>query len=280
MPQTDTIQPVDSLLPFYQWSGQYEVSQTTEPVTGVPLDSIFVACDSTVGVERTSMFTGHGLAPQHDTMILRTRTEMPAWVFVVIIALCALLSLYYRTRKVKVAELLKSTIDMRVTDRILREAGLKHSGSQVPVALLLTSSVAMLIWAMAMPDSGIGSYLILALGLSVAYLLRNGLLSGLAAVFGQRNTMMAYISGNYLFHQLLTLIVVPMLFIVVYIPIAAKVGTIVVVVATALIILLRYIRGIQLFLTKSKGVSFFLFYYLCIVELIPLLVLLKWFILQ
>jgi len=280
MPETDTIQPVDSLLPFYQWSGQYEAPETPEPVTGVPIDSIFVACDSTVGEERTSLFTGHGLAPQHDAMLLRTRTDTPAWVFVVVVAISALLCLYYRTRKVKIGELLKSTVDVRATDRILREAGLKHNASQVPVALILASAIAMLIWAMAMRGIGIGGYLLLALGLSTAYLLRNGLLAGLASVFEQQHTMTAYISGNYLFHQLLTLVVVPLLFVIVYIPAAANVATIVVVVAAALLLVLRFARGVQLFLTKSKQVSFFLFYYLCIIELIPLLVLLKWFILQ
>ena len=38
---------------------------------------------------------------------------------------------------------------------------------------------------------------------------------------------------------------------------------------------MRLVQGVKIFLTHANGVGFYLFYYLCIVELVPVVVLLR-----
>jgi hypothetical protein len=48
----------------------------------------------------------------------------------------------------------------------------------------------------------------------------------------------------------------------------------------ALTFVMRMIRGVKLFLTISSTLSFYLFYYLCTVEAIPIVILIWWFFAQ
>lgn len=273
------IQQPDSLLPFYEWHSAYAVPDV-DTSTGVPLDSIFKSYCADSVIVRPTLFTGHTLAPQNSEPTVRQQVAAPWWVFAVAVLLCAMLCLFYRTRKINIGELLKSTIDAHGADRLLRGLSLRRASSLLSVALILTAALALAVWNVAMRHTGIQGYLLLALGLAAGYLLRNGLLTLLAAVFEQKQAMSAYISGNYLYHLVLATAVTPLLFVVVYIPVAANVAMWTIGVLTALVFIMRFFRGVQLFLTKSTSNSLFLFYYLCTVEMIPPLVLLKWFISQ
>lgn len=278
MPDTDTIQQPDSLLPFYQWPAYPQ--HVIDSSTGVPLDSIFRPCNADTLAVRPSLFTGHTLAPQHDGLAGREQTAAPAWVFAVVVLLCALLCTYCRGRKIKFGELMKSTVDIRAAERLLRTLTQGHLSALLPVAPLLCAALAMVVWSMAMNDTGFKGYLLLSAALTAAYMLRNGLLHLLAATFDRRTAMDSYIGGNYLFHLVLTCAVTPLLFAVVYIPAAAVIAAWCTAFLAALVFVMRFIRGVQLFLIDTKNFSLFLFYYLCTIEMAPLLILLKWFISQ
>ena len=279
MPETDTIQQPDSLLPFYQWPSYTQ--DTVDTGTGVLFDSIFRPCNADSLVVRPSLFTGHSLAPQHDSLANRPQTAAPAWLFAVVVLLCTLLCLYCRGRKIKFGELMKSTVDVRAAERLLRNLTQGRISTLMPVSPILCAALAMVVWNMTtMHDTGFTGYMLLTLGLTAAYLLRNGLLRLLATIFDQQATMTIYIGGNYLFHLVLAGITVPLLFAVVYIHAAATVAAWCIGLMAALVFVMRFIRGVQLFLTNTKNFSLFLFYYLCTIEMTPLLVLLKWFISQ
>lgn len=276
---SDTIQCSDSLQPFYMWHDAFPM-ENVDTCKGVPLDSIFAAVGRGELVVRQSLFSGHELVQNHTDLTVRSINAAPAWVFVVVVLLCAALCLFYNRHKIDIVELLRSTVDMRSAGRLQRIQSLNRTGAMVPVALILAAAMALVIWAVAMPQIGLGGYLLLALVLAVAYLLRNSLLRLLAAVFDRQSTMSTYRTIGYLHHLLLSTAVVPMLFVVVYVPNAQNAALWTVGILTILVFFLRFSKGVQLFLTKTQGFSLFLFYYLCTVEVIPLLVLLKWFISQ
>ena len=261
----------DSLPPFYLWDNPYEQPSG---------DTLFVfpnlAADS-VAV-RPSLLAGHGLAPQHESPVPRTMNAAPAWLFAVIVLLCAATCLFCRSHKIRFGELLKSTVNLRAAERLLR--GMQQ-GRVMPLSSLapiLCFAIATAVWTAAMRDTGFVGWLLLAVALTVGYLLRNILLRLLANIFDRQSTMSLYIGGNYLFHLLLTTAVVPLLFAEVYIHGAQAATLLCMAVLASVVFFMRFIRGVQLFLTKTKSFSFFLFYYLCIVEIAPMLVLLKWFI--
>ena len=276
---SDTIQYTDSLQPFYMWHDAFPMGNV-DTCKGVPLDSIFSAIGRGDLVVRPSLFSGHDLSRSHTDLTLRIFEVVPAWVFVVVLLLSVALCLFYNKHKIYIWEVMKSTVDMRSVARLLRIQSLNRAGAMLPVALILASSLALMIWTAALQETGLRGYLLLALALAVAYLLRNGLLRLLAAVFDRKPVMSAYITTGYLHHLLLATFVVPMLFVQVYVPNAQNATLWTAGILTILLFLMRFTKGIQLFLTKTQGFNLFLFYYLCTVEVIPLLVLLKWFISQ
>lgn len=278
MPTADTIATDTLALPFYLQHEAYHVDTAREVNTGIPLDSIFRPYDAPDTVYRQTMFIGHKLVPSHQALQERPDMAAPGWLFVAIVMLCAALCFYYRIHKLKIRELTKSFFDSHAASRTMRSS--LQGAALLPIALILCASISLAIWHMALQYTNPLICLLIALGLTVGYLLRNALLSALATVFDSREAMSTYINGNYIYHLLLATVITPMLFILVYLPGAAQTTAVVMGGLAALTFILRFLRGSKLFLTISKGFNLFLFYYLCTVELIPLLVALKWIISQ
>lgn len=278
MPAADTILTDSMPLPFYLQHDAYPIPVENEVNTGIPLDSIFRPCDAPDTVYRQTMFIGHKLVPQHNTLQERSYDTAPVWLFAIIVLLCTSLCLYYRLHKIKIGVLAKSLFDSHATSRAMR--GNLQGATLLPIALTLCASISLIIWRVAMQHTALWVWLLMSLGLTVGYLLRNALLSWLSNVFDRHEAMSTYINGNYIYHLLLATVITPMLFLMVYLPGATWVIVSIMGGLTALTFILRFLRGSKLFLTFSKGTSFFLFYYLCTVELIPLLIALKWIISQ
>ena len=278
MPPTDTTYSDIATLPFYQISDPYALPKADEVNTGVPLDSIFRPCDSVETVHRQSLFTGHKLAPQHSTLQERHVNYAPAWLFAVIIGLCIALCVFYRSRKMSVQELFKSVFANHITE--IMSHGNMQGMAMLSIVLFLSSALGLTVWHLAMRHTGVVGYFGIVAALTIAYLLRNGVLSALAAVFDSSQAMTTYQRGNFLYHLLLATAVTPLLFLLIYLPGADTVTAIIIGVLTAVVFLIRMVRGSKLFLTNTKGHSFFLFYYLCTVEIVPYLVAIWWIISQ
>ena len=278
MPTTDTLSCDLPTLPFYLQHDAYHVDSAAEVNTGIPLDSIFRPCDAPDTVYRQTMFVGHKLVPSHHALQERSDYSVPSWFFAAIVLLCASLCIYYRIHKLKVSELAKTLFDSHAATRAIR--GNLQGTALLPIALILCASATLALGHIVPQLSDPLTCLLIALGLSVGYLLRNALLRAVAAVFDRKDAMQTYINGNYVYHLLLATAITPLLFILVYLPGAANVTATVMGGLAALTFILRFFRGANLFLTLTKGFNLFLFYYLCTVELIPILVALKWIISQ
>lgn len=279
MTSTDTLN--FAAYPFYQWdslmAAQTQADTAVVGCTGVSLDSIFPMQTVPDPIYRKSMFTHHSLPVKHDSLIVRSDTVPSAWLFAVLVVLSALLCIYLKVRKINIRDLGHSLIDHRAMDRTLRNNNLTHSSMLTPMGMLATASIATVAYTAAMQYTGIIGFLLLTLALIVAYIVRNGIIRLLGLVFDNQSGVNIYITNNYLYHLALAIIVVPLLFPMIYAPW----GNVVVYIIAALVAIefvMRFSNGIKLFLTQSKDFHFHLFYYLCAVELIPVLVLVKFFI--
>lgn len=267
--------------PFYQWdsvvASQAQADTTTVGCSGVPLDSIFRVQETPDTVYRKSIFTHHNMPVEHTELIVRNEPAQPAWLFVILVLLTASLCLYMRLHKIGLKELGQSLLDRRAMDRNLRNNNLTHNAMLSPMGLLATASLSVAVHTTAMAHTGLLGFLLLWLGLTGAYMTRNGLIYLLGNLFDNRAGVNIYITNNYLFHLALSIVVVPLLFPMVYAPWG---GSMIYVIGgvTAVEFFMRLYNGIKLFLTQSKDFYFHLFYYLCTVELIPILVLIKFFI--
>lgn len=278
MPTADTLQ-IDALH-FYQWD-----SLTVAPVEhtaniGLPMDSIFRPFAESEQVYRQSLFTGHELPMQNNIRQERAQEVAPVWNFIVVLLLCGLLVLYFKMRKITIQEVIKSAVDQRAMDRMIRSNNLNRNYLLLPMGALMIAAVGMGIWQSAMTHTGIGGYLLLSAALSVAYILRNSLLRLFGNVFDNPQAISYYIISNYIYHLILAVITTVLLFPLIYFPNGSEFFSYLFFSLVGLCFLIRLLRGIKIFLTQSKSFNFHLFYYLCIVEIIPYIVLLKWIISQ
>lgn len=266
---------------FYQWDSiPYPIEEHT-PDPGVATDSCYslymVQGEAVDTLVRPSMFTGHGLDQIHGGMTIRTFLGLESWIFVLLVVLTALLTLYYRQHKLHIADMLQSLFDSRAMDRMLRNNNLTRTIQLIPIGLLVVAGIALPVHLVAMRHTGIMGYLLLWAAVAAAYLLRNGIIRLLGAIFDD-HAVDSYITSNYLYHLALATLVLPLAFLYCYMPYGHDAIGYGLLGVTLLEFLLRLFRGMKLFLTQSTASHFYLFYYLCSVELVPILVLIKWLI--
>ena len=276
MPTADSILTAE---PFYLWDEPYPMPAQEEVNVGIPLDSIFPPREAQPLVQRPSLFTHTTLPVTNDGLQERPATAPAAWLFGLLVLLCGCLILYYKNHKLNVVDLLNSAVDRRAMDRLVRGNNL-NTVRLVPMGLLAAAALSTSIYLMAMSHTGVTGWLLLTGGLIAAYLLRNGVIALLGSIFEDSDATTAYITSNFMYHLLLATATVPLLFLQTYMPGGRDVLFYIIAGLTALCLLVRLFRGLKLFLTLSRSHSFYLFYYLCTVETIPLLVLIKWFFAQ
>lgn len=272
------------ITPFYQWDDSPYLVQSAESDGGVAVSDSFCFYflpDSTMAEEpvmRTSLFTEHGFSVRHERLENRTDTAAPVWLFVVLMALTALITLYYHSSKLRFKNMAQLLFDSRAMDRTLRNNNLNKSFRFVPMGFLVVAGLMLPVHQLAMEKTGVGGYLLLTVAVTSLYMLRNGLMRLLARVFDNSAAVDSYITSNYLYHLALATLLLPLVFLQTYLPYGNGVVLYIILALVMIEVMLRLVRGLKLFLTQSSGPYVYLFYYLCIIELIPFLVLVKWII--
>lgn len=272
--------PSDTLdlttLPFWQWSPGEDPSAEID--TGIPFDSIHRPQEKKDTVIHTSLFKGHSLQAQNGKVIERPDNNEPAWIFTSLLLLTGLICLYFHLRKIKLTTLLKALVDRRAMDRLVRDCNLNRAMMMLPMGLLMVAAISLPIHRMALEKTNFWGYLLLAIGLGLLYLLRNAILRLLGNSFENRQGVALYITNNYLFHLTEALVVTALLFPFFYLPGAQTTLFSIIAGFVLIAFTVRLIRGMKVFLTLPNSSSFYLFYYLCIVEMVPILALIKWII--
>ena len=242
--------------PFWQWDSVPLSDGTVQ--LDVPYDSIFQPREAMDTVFRKSLFQRHSLQVQHTDSLVRPDTAEPAWIFVTLILLTALICLYGKLRKIRPLTLL----------------------IMLPMGLLLVAAVCMPIHRMALQHTGVGGYLLLSLGVSLLYMLRNGIFRLLGNTFENKHGVALYMTNNYFYNLMEATVTTILLYPFFYLPGAQATMLIVIGAFLAFAFVIRFVRGVKVFLTLKNSSCFYLFYYLCIVEITPILVVIKWFIAQ
>lgn len=263
-----------SATPFYLWDSTSPQPSGEEYVGTAMLDSIFPTQPLAEPPQRPSIFRNHSLAVEHNSLQPYTQGFAAPWIFAALALLIAMVCIYYRQRKLTLRDMLASIVDSRAMDRMLRGNNLTRTAQLVPMGLLMLAAVALVVHNLAF--DGIGHYLLLFLAMATAYLLRNSIMRLLGVIFENSNAVSLYITNNYLYHLVLASLLTPLLFLYFYLPHGKTTMLTVIAVVVALEFMVRLFRGMKLFLTQSSGSYFYLFYYLCIVELAPILVLIKY----
>lgn len=264
-----------------------ECKDTAEDMTFINLDSIFLACEGPEPEVKESMFKGHTLQPRIGVGATYERQAMgvESWIFVLIIAIATGLGWFVRHNRLKAVETFQSTVNMSAMGRLFRDHNFKNELSLFPVSLMYVVAVSLVVFRciqlfdVIMPSSfAIINYLLVLAGCGALYYLRTGLALLLGVCFENAWTMQAYVAISYLFHFLCAICLVPALLFSFYGDFSPQGDQVLLYVMggiMAFFFIIRFFRSIGLIISNTKNSRFYLFSYLCILELVPLVVLLK-----
>ena len=271
---TDTLTAADSLLPFYQW--QPAVADTHfEASLGLPADTLYLPVAQAEAQHRPTMFRSHSLQPVHSQWLPRAQHGPSAGLFVLLFLMATALCVYFRNHKLRVVDVLVALIDRRTLDRLQRNNNLGRPAQMMLMGFFVCAAVSVGLFHALLPAGHAWQWALLFVALVTAYFTRNGLLRVLGNVYQNPAAVVAYINSNYFFHLALSAMLLLPLTLMVYLPSGGAVAAGVCVGLVGLFMVWRIVRGVRLFLTQAGASYLFLFYYLCIVEAIPVLVLLK-----
>lgn len=272
MPQIDT-------MPAYM--GSEAVADTA--AMGLPVcayDTLFSPQAAATPTLRRSLFTHHELPVRSHREKSIQHQGTPGWYLAVVVLSVFLVCNYIRRKQINMIDLLQSAIDHRALDRLLRDANLTHPSSLAPIALIMLIPLSLVGHYSFMPHSSIMltdmlHYALLLVGCYVLYFIRNSTIRLLGNAFGNSESVNVYLSSNYIYHLLYAVVGAAMSFFVCY---TGNMGDTFLYILLGLIGLLasvRFLRGMQIILTLSKTSKFYLFYYLCTFEIVPIVFIVK-----
>lgn len=243
-------------------------------------DSIFTPLEAQQPVLHKSLFTHHLLPVKsnHDIRIQHQGTS--GWYFGFILLSIFLLCLYLRHKQIRMVDLLQSAIDHRAMDRLLRDTNLTHALDQTPIALIILIPISLVGYYAFLPHVSniwidILRYLGVLLLCYLGYFARNGIFRLVGNAFNNNESIHIYLSSNYIFHVLYGIVATVMAFFVCYTGDVGGTFLNILLGTLGVLLVFRIIRGMQIILTLSKTSKFYLFYYLCILEIVPILVVAK-----
>ena len=244
-------------------------------------DSTFAAYEDVPVRQRESMFIGNSHHKGFAIPETRYNQHSGDWIFVTIMLLFTFVSIYINNQKFKLRDIFQSLFDTRVLDRVFRESNIRTSSLLPMVGIYLASVALMAIklidrnaaFVTTLPDYLM--YLAILGGLIAFIFLKNSLIRLLGNVFEDRSVTMLYISSNNLFYFVGGFVFVPLMLLLFYCPAATETTLKTTIFLVGIIFIVRLFRGIQLILTNSKTSKLYLFYYLCIFEIVPILVMAK-----
>ncbi len=240
-------------------------------------DSVFKSPDQSALPERVSLFKNHLLKAEHCGEVKRVEDGDGGYLFGVMLILTVLLLVFCQVRKIELKKCVMSVLSMRHTNIMVREAGLKNDLSLWPLPFIYYSVQGALGYVAATKLFGEEIYGMLGLPVLVGSFLAFSFLKYLLikllglACNGEEAVSMYLISGSF-FQQIGSVLLIPLTIVGYYVEknviwVAGAVA--------ALFFVLRLGRGLAMVLSRSAGSKLYLFYYLCIVEIIPILVIAK-----
>lgn len=241
-------------------------------------DSLFVPVDHAEPLPRKSLFTHHHLPVRHGREIPVGHVGTPVWYLGGIALSVAILCLFLRAKQLRLLDLLQSLISERAMSRVLREANLTRAVTQAPIALVMLFPLCLVASYSLLPSSSnpwmaiLDLLLLYAASLGV-YFLRNGILRVVGDAFLNNEAVHLYLTSNYVYHLAYAVVATALAFFVCFTGDLGGIFLSLLAALLAILFLMRFLRGMQLILTHAKSPKLYLFYYLCTLEIVPVIVL-------
>lgn len=264
-----------SYTPFYLYdttgaAANYEAPQS------LSFDSIFNIFQKSDTLMRESLFSDHLLPRTHLDTLAHVSPYPQPWVFVACVLLVLMVVVFFRGYRLKLSEVIVASVNSRTIARILRDNNMAHLKSWVPVGIFHPLAIALLLYFYCNHANlslfgfqGVLLFLPLYVSCVLGYFLRNFFFTLLGNVFQGQQVVQQYLFSNYCWHLWECVVMIPLVGIIFYVPSITVLMSYILCIGGALCFLVRLFRNLQMVLTIPNASKFYLFYYLCIVELIP-----------
>lgn len=222
-------------------------------------------------VERKSLFKEKAFINKELSIINRSNNHYESWIYGVIVFVTIFYLILIKIFSNKIGQVIKGTFN--------QEALL------LPVIFLFVPVMALLFYAPISQynyfsyfpiSSHFGIYMLIFSGVLTFCLTKYILIFFFGALFRTKAICSQYNSNQLGFYLLEGIILIPFTFLYYYLPNNAQDTVLIISLIVLLIVLLiRLIKGLLLVLNETKFSKFYLFFYLCTIELLPLIIIYK-----
>ncbi len=230
---------------------------------------------------RKSLFVVERQSSPVPTTSLRNPTPGSDWIFGVIVILLVLMSVILNRAKIKFKDLAVSPFDYHTLERVLREYNIKPF-NLYPLTIIVLAGMAISLLKISgeflhldFQVSDLQLFLMAFASLIVFFFLKIGFVKMLGVVFGNDDAAYMYVVNNLMFNSLLAIFSTPMLLPLFFSVNTGRLFLIIYLCFISIVFIIRTLRGFQLILTNPSGSHLYLFYYLCILEIAPILLAVK-----
>ena len=276
---TDSVTHIDFLL---MPQPDTTVSAEEESDNGLLLcyDSISAAYRDVPVQYRESMMAGNG----HTTESPKIETHLQNnndWIFGIFLLFFATLSIYLNSHNFKLRDIFISMFDLRVLERVFREHNIRTrtflpmTGIYLAILALAIVNVNKILHTTIFSGSALIEFLAVFAALTLILTAKNTLIRLIGNIFNDQQSSMSYIYNNYLFYFWGALVTLPLIMVSIYFSPASVLFLQIALIAIAIIFIVRLLRGLYIILSNSNSSNLYLFLYLCIFEIVPILLLIK-----
>jgi hypothetical protein len=217
----------------------------------------------------------------HEIRIRKSMPYQPDWIAGLLLFVFILLAWTRFFHGKRLSILLKAPFTKRHQNQLIREGNLFRERMAISLETIYLIVFPLLVYEMmiftgmaaSLPFSGINLYLVITLGTILYWIFKAALIRFLGNVFQTLPITYEYLLNMLLINILTGIVVLPFLIFAVYL----KSGAFLYIAATfvMLLLLFQFIRGFMIGMTVKKFSYFYLFVYLCTLEILPLLVIAK-----
>lgn len=218
--------------------------------------------------------------PSPDFQSEKRNSNSSDWIFLTFLISLVLAVIFSFKNNKRISQLFKAFLAPHFTNQLIREGNILREFFIYPLLLLYFTSLSLLISKLInifiSYEVGIYQGLIVFLGLVIFFLLKIILINILGAVFHTNKETFEYLTNYIVFSIVFGVFLFPLVFFLIYItPLFSIWLTYIILVIFGLIYLYRTIRGLLIGLNSERYNLYYLFLYLCTVEILPLCISVK-----
>lgn len=229
-----------------------------------------------------SFFTGHTLKTDQIKPTAFTQSQ-PDWITVILILCFILLAWVQVFDRYRLSQIFRAPMQKRFFSQLFREGNLFTERISFALGIIYLLSVTLLTYTgftmlIGPPPFGLSNlnfFLLAGSSLLLYWCIKVFFIRLLGTVFRTSVTTREYLLNILVFNMVCGIILLPVLVVIIYMgsPLLLYAGLIII----SLVIILRFIRGFLIGISLTRFSYLYLFVYLCSLEILPLIVLLRFF---